>query len=139
MSPRIKDIGLEILVDPERVHPFQDQPRKHFSKRGLEELADSIETSGQLQPATVRILCGDGDDTEFELIDGERRWRACLIKRVAASCGHSARREREFAAPPIRSVKFREGRPYPSRNCPCSGENSSRFSLDPRAVGQAFR
>jgi ParB family chromosome partitioning protein len=82
MSPRIHDVGMEILIDPERVHPFKNQPRKYFGKKGLEELAGSIEASGQLQPATVKILCGEGDDTEYELIDGERRWRSCLLRGI---------------------------------------------------------
>lgn len=50
------------------------QPRRVFDPTALEELAASIQQSGLLQPLVVREL-----DGEFELIAGERRWRACQI------------------------------------------------------------
>ena len=79
MSDRIQEVGVEILVDPERVHPFKGQPRRYFNEASIKALAKSIETSGQKQPATVRVISGEGEEREFELIDGERRWRACLM------------------------------------------------------------
>lgn len=54
-----------------RVHPCPFQPRKSFSETSLQELADSIREQGIVQPLIVRPR---GDD--FELIAGERRWRA---------------------------------------------------------------
>ena len=59
------------------------QPRTHFDKDRLKELADSIDRHGLIQPITVRHL---GDD-RFELISGERRLRASKMagkKEVAA-------------------------------------------------------
>lgn len=47
------------------------QPRKHFSEESLEELKQSIEQLGIIQPLIVRIV-----DGQMELIAGERRWRA---------------------------------------------------------------
>lgn len=55
------------LIDP---NPFQ--PRKEFDEGPLKELADSIEASGLLQPVVVR----PGGNGRFQLIAGERRWRA---------------------------------------------------------------
>lgn len=55
------------------VNPFQ--PRTHFDRTALEELADSIKVQGIIQPITVRQL-GDG---EYQLISGERRFQASKI------------------------------------------------------------
>lgn len=65
----IEDVPLS-LVSP---NPFQ--PRRVFDEAELEELANSVKTKGVLQPILVRKL-GDGG---FELIAGERRWRAAKI------------------------------------------------------------
>src|SRR6185295_9974236 len=59
----------ELPID--RIRPNPSQPRKTFDPSALEELAASIRTHGLLQPVVVRSV-GDG----FELISGERRWRA---------------------------------------------------------------
>jgi ParB family chromosome partitioning protein len=65
----IEDVPLS-LVSP---NPFQ--PRRIFDEAELEELANSIKTKGVLQPILVRKL-GDGG---YELIAGERRWRAAKL------------------------------------------------------------
>ena len=54
------------------IRPNQFQPRRQFDEAALSELADSIREVGLLQPVLVRVV-GDG---EYELIAGERRWRA---------------------------------------------------------------
>jgi ParB family chromosome partitioning protein len=54
------------------VSPNPNQPRVHFDEESLTELASSITEMGVLQPILVRPL----DEGEFELIAGERRWRA---------------------------------------------------------------
>ena len=59
-------------VPVEAVSPNPNQPRVHFDEESLTELASSITEMGVLQPILVRPL----DDGEFELIAGERRWRA---------------------------------------------------------------
>ncbi len=59
----------EIPVD--RVKPNPYQPRQHFDEESLKELSESIAAIGLLQPVIVRRK---GED--FELIAGERRWRA---------------------------------------------------------------
>jgi ParB/RepB/Spo0J family partition protein len=67
-----------LRVPLNRVRPMPDQPREHFDKRALEELAASIEAVGQLQPAPVARVKGDPRH-DFELIDGQRRWHACAM------------------------------------------------------------
>ena len=59
-------------VDVDRITPNPEQPRLAFDETSLEELAASIREHGVLQPILVRPL----DDGEFQLIAGERRWRA---------------------------------------------------------------
>lgn len=54
------------------------QPRQVFDEEELEELASSIREVGVLQPIVVRPL-PDGDDASYELIMGERRWRASQL------------------------------------------------------------
>lgn len=56
----------------ERIVPQRGQPRQHFDTAKLDELAQSIKEHGLLEPLVVRRR-GEG---EFELIAGERRWRA---------------------------------------------------------------
>jgi ParB family chromosome partitioning protein len=55
--------------------PNPRQPRHHFDDQALEELRDSIREVGLLQPVVVRKIEG-GDEPRYELIMGERRWRA---------------------------------------------------------------
>lgn len=56
------------------IEPNKAQPRKHFDKEALEELASSIREHGLLQPIIVRKV-----DDKYQIISGERRWRACRM------------------------------------------------------------
>ncbi|MCD8148649.1 MAG: ParB/RepB/Spo0J family partition protein [Clostridiales bacterium] len=56
------------------VEPNREQPRKHFAEEGLEELADSIRQFGIIQPLIVQ-----NKKDYYEIIAGERRWRAAKI------------------------------------------------------------
>ena len=58
----------------EKIRPQKGQPRQHFDGLALDELALSIEQHGLLEPLVVRRAKPGAD--EFELIAGERRWRA---------------------------------------------------------------
>lgn len=58
----------------DQIRPAEVQPRRDFDEAGLRELADSIEESGVIQPLVVR-QAEDG----YELIAGERRWRAAQM------------------------------------------------------------
>jgi ParB family chromosome partitioning protein len=61
-------------VPLERVRPCPFQPRKEFTAEALRELADSIREQGIIQPLLVRAKAD-----HFELIAGERRWRAAQL------------------------------------------------------------
>lgn len=62
------------VVAIERVHPRKDQPRKRFDEQRLQDLARSIEEQGIIQPLIVRRV--DGEAGQYEIVAGERRWRA---------------------------------------------------------------
>ncbi len=65
--------GEQILrVSLNQIVPSPFQPRKRFNDENLDELAESIREHGLIQPLVVRQVNG-----LFELIAGERRWRAC--------------------------------------------------------------
>ena len=56
-----------------------DQPRRHFDESELENLADSIREHGILQPLVLAPL----SDDRYEIVAGERRWRAAKIAKLA--------------------------------------------------------
>jgi len=59
----------------DKLQPGKYQPRTHMDQASLESLADSIRAQGIMQPIVVRLV-GDG---KYEIIAGERRWRASQI------------------------------------------------------------
>ncbi len=59
------------------IRPHPDQPRRHFAESALNELAESIAQRGVIQPIVIRPL-GKG----FQIIAGERRWRAAQRARL---------------------------------------------------------
>jgi ParB family chromosome partitioning protein len=69
----------EIPIEQLKPNPYQ--PRKLFKKEALEELAQSIKAKGVLQPLLVRRA---KDGTGYEIIAGERRWRASQIAQIHA-------------------------------------------------------
>ena len=71
-AARIWKIAVEKIVP----NPFQ--PRQHFDKEKVEELAESIREQGILQPIVVRKTA----DQKLEIISGERRWRAAQIAKL---------------------------------------------------------
>ena len=66
-----KPAGPSAELDIAQIRPNPFQPRTVFDSTALEELRDSIQRHGILQPIVVRRL-----DTGYELVSGERRWRA---------------------------------------------------------------
>ena len=63
-------------LEVDTIQPNRFQPRKTFSEQELEQLSDSIDQHGLLQPITVRKIDDGEGDIEYEIIAGERRWRA---------------------------------------------------------------
>lgn len=62
-------------VSVDRLQPSRFQPRKEINKDKLQELADSISAQGVVQPIVARALA----DNRYEIIAGERRWRASQL------------------------------------------------------------
>jgi ParB family chromosome partitioning protein len=67
-------------VPIERIHPNPHQPRRRFDEADLEELAASIREKGVIQPLIVRPHPEEAGS--FEIIAGERRWRAAQMARL---------------------------------------------------------
>ncbi|WP_341863171.1 ParB/RepB/Spo0J family partition protein [Gymnodinialimonas sp. 57CJ19] len=70
----------ERLVPVEQISPNPDQPRRKFSQSALEELAASIREKGIIQPLILRP--DPVDQSRFQIVAGERRWRASQIAQV---------------------------------------------------------
>lgn len=66
-------LSTEVMLS--QIEPNRDQPRKDFDEQALNELAESIREHGLLQPILVRSKPSGG----YEIIAGERRWRASRI------------------------------------------------------------
>ena len=62
-----------------RIQPGKYQPRQNFDEEHLQELAASIKTQGVIQPIVVRAIAAQ----RFEIIAGERRWRAAQLAGLA--------------------------------------------------------
>ncbi|WP_341789244.1 MULTISPECIES: ParB/RepB/Spo0J family partition protein [unclassified Rickettsia] len=69
--------SLEIvqIINIDRIKPNENQPRKHFEYDKIKELSDSILNNGLLQPIII--------DNSFQIIAGERRWRACKLAKIS--------------------------------------------------------
>ena len=63
-----------VLVNINKVEPNREQPRKNFDEDALLELSESIKQFGVLQPLLVQDRKG-----YYEIIAGERRWRAAKL------------------------------------------------------------
>ena len=77
-APVVSVSELQILP-VEFLRPGKYQPRKDMSQDALEDLANSIKAQGVIQPIVVRTL---GEDS-YEIIAGERRWRAAQLAQLA--------------------------------------------------------
>ncbi len=63
----------EVAID--KIHANPNQPRRDFDPTALQELADSIAEIGIIQPITLRAM----EDDTYQIIAGERRWRASTL------------------------------------------------------------
>ena len=71
--------GQVLKISTALVDPRSDQPRRHFDQESLAQLADSISAHGVLQPILVRESGGG----RYQIIAGERRWRAAKLAGLA--------------------------------------------------------
>ena len=74
---RVVDIPMD------RIEPSRYQPRIHYDEQALRELAVSIQENGLIQPITVREV-----DGHYEIIAGERRWRAAKLAGLDRIAGY---------------------------------------------------
>lgn len=63
-------------IDVDLIERGPWQPREHFDEEALQELADSIATQGVVQPIVVRQKAAREGEVRYEIVAGERRWRA---------------------------------------------------------------
>ena len=70
-------VPAETMMKISDIEPNRDQPRKNFDKEALDELADSIRQFGIIQPIVVQKK-----DDYYEIIAGERRWRAAKLAKI---------------------------------------------------------
>lgn len=68
------------LLDPAAIVPSPTNPRKHFDPAKLAELTESVKMRGVLQPILVRKH--HGIENRFEIVCGERRWRAATAAKI---------------------------------------------------------
>lgn len=74
-SDNTPDSSAPVTLRLSEIEPNRNQPRKNFEQTALEELAASIREYGLLQPILVRPMMGG----RYQIVAGERRWRACRI------------------------------------------------------------
>jgi ParB family chromosome partitioning protein len=88
-------------INVSEIAPNRYQPRKDFKAKELEELAESIEIQGLIQPIIVRAMDDLEEGKMYELIAGERRWRAtkdilgkdkirCIIRSMSEEASQEA-------------------------------------------------
>ncbi len=73
--------GRELAID--ELAPGRFQPRRQPAESGLAELADSIREQGILQPLVVRPRAAGASPARYEIVAGERRWRAAKLAGLA--------------------------------------------------------
>lgn len=78
INPQGSSTISEIAVDS--IEPNPNQPRREFDEAGLQELAASIREIGIVQPVTLHRV----DDRRYQIIAGERRWRAARMAGLSA-------------------------------------------------------
>lgn len=81
-----KAINSVYNIEIEKIDPNPDQPRKYFAEEALRDLAESIRRYGVMQPITVfrrEHETDGGISTRYEIIAGERRWRASILAGMA--------------------------------------------------------
>ena len=74
VKPKSNHAADAVMIDINKVEPNREQPRKKFDEDALIELSESIKQFGILQP----LLCQERDDY-YEIVAGERRWRAAKM------------------------------------------------------------
>lgn len=95
----------------DRIRPLKNQPRQFFDQKKIEELAQNLKKRGQRNLIIVRPVEED-PDADWELIGGERRWRACIeggIKFIDAEIDETTASKKEIHLKAFVDNVFREG------------------------------
>lgn len=81
-DPELRQGEAVFHIELDKIHPNPYQPRREFDEETLKELAHSIQEYGIIQPLVVSRLRTEKDsgaDVEYQIIAGERRWRAAKL------------------------------------------------------------
>jgi len=73
-----------VMIPLTHLHPSKTQPRKHFDELMQNELAESMKRHG-FTLSTLLVRCSNGLTNEFEIVTGERRWRAARAAGIEAA------------------------------------------------------
>ncbi|MFO1107313.1 MAG: ParB/RepB/Spo0J family partition protein [Amaricoccus sp.] len=76
-APRVGAPSPGRPIPIEQIRPNPNQPRRDFSEKDLQDLANSIREKGVIQPLILRVH--PSDSAAFEIVAGERRWRAAQL------------------------------------------------------------
>lgn len=79
----VDQIGATSQLEIAKIIANPDQPRKTFNQEGIEELANSIKTQGLIQPIVVAKKNPSDPQSDYVIVAGERRWRACKLAGLA--------------------------------------------------------
>ena len=74
--------AITVSVSPQTIRPMPGQPRSYFSESSMLSLRNSISTVGQIQPGIIRSIPKTPEGHTYELLDGERRWRAVMAENI---------------------------------------------------------
>ncbi len=118
-------VGMVVYLDPKRIKRDENQPRTEFEPGSIEGLAERIYHEGQKEPIHVYRICGDPKH-DWCVENGERRWRACLLKDV-----------------PVWALIIAEPTTELRKHLDQIGNNEDRAPLSPmdeaRAISKAFK
>ena len=74
-----------VFIDLSEITPHPLQPRRFFDKSDLQSLASSIKSCGLIQPIAIKRIDTPDSKARYEIIAGERRWRACKMAGLKAA------------------------------------------------------
>lgn len=78
-------VGSAVYIPPNLLAPSKTNPRKHFDAAKMAELVESVKKHGILQPILARGIDGAiNGRPQYEIVAGERRWRAAVTAKLAA-------------------------------------------------------
>ena len=132
--PRPRRPSASLDVDIDLLRPNKFQPRTAMDDGRLDELAASIRSNGIIQPIVVRR-----DGSRYEIVAGERRWRAVATRRPAEGPGRRPRYSRRTPARRRADREHPARGPQPDRGSarlPAAGRRSASHPGTDRRIGR---